>query len=215
MSSVHNNTCWLSLHLLCLSSSFRDHKLAENRRLTFPWPILKFFWSRKVALLNNGSNGQCLVTCNDLGLWCSDEVDTKPVLCPMYQVRLTISCLSCLWSGLVEGHCLSTGIIKLRLASTLATMVLIGLKWASSAVTCCACFELLKCYILYFILLEPCILLSFLSQRWRVLWILNFKSGHCRDGIGWKTRAEFVSGHWSVLVYALSSGPPGYLDRWL
>ena len=63
--------------------------------------------------------------------------------------------------------------------------------------------------ILFFNLLEPCILLGHLSEQWWVSWILNFKSGHCRDGIGWLTRVGFVSGHWSVLVYALSSGPPG------
>lgn len=94
----------------------------------------------------------------------SNEVDAEPALCSMYHLCLTISCLSCLWIGQVEGHWLSTGIITLRLASKLATNVQIGLKWVSSAVTCCACFELLKCFILFFILFETCILLGHLSQ---------------------------------------------------
>ena len=144
------------------ASSFRDHKLAENQRLAFPWPILKFLMD--VARFPwKWSNGQWLVGCNDLELWCSIEVDAEPVLYPMYHLRLTVSFLSCFWNGLVEGHCLSTGIIKLGLASTLVTIVQIGLKWLSSAVTCCACFELPKCFILFFIVLEPCILFGHLS----------------------------------------------------
>ena len=37
-----------------------------------------------------------------------------------------------------------------------------------------------------------------------VIKILNLESGHCRHGIGWKTRVKFVSSHWSFSV------PPRY-----
>ena len=123
----------------------------------------------------------------------------------MYHLRLTISCLSSLWNGLVEG--LFVDWSNKAEASTLTTIVQIGLKWVSSAVTYCACFSWAS--EMFHSLLYPAWTLhpfgsSLLRVRF-VVKILNSESGHCRDGIGWKSRVKFVSSRWSVLVCTLIS----------
>ena len=99
--------------------------------------------------------------CDDLELWCSKEVNVESVLCPMYKAsfsvwlcRFSVSFIVRLmkwtgWRPLPVFRNNSAESPSRKLASTLKTIGLAGLRYGIVLFTCYACFQLLKCFILF------------------------------------------------------------------
>ena len=114
--------------------------------------------------------------CDDLELWCSKEVNVESVLCPMYKAsfsvwlyRFSVAVIVRLmkwtgWRPLPVFRNKSAESPSRKLASTLTTIGLAGLRYAIVLFTCYACFQLLKCFILFSSPFELCIFVGQLSQ---------------------------------------------------